>query len=178
MKTREANLRTRIRNYRLAIVRDRRWNTRKVVGVRDLDYWPKLICSEVRAEQKRNELFTIVISEDRDLRDSVAAARRRYRPPRCLHRSARRLVVPVKLVRRSSACASIPWDAEEAVTTKLTAKPGISWAPGGDLKPQPPIPIRVPPIDRPPEPAGRRKAQEVRIPARQTMEAGRPLPSF
>jgi hypothetical protein len=92
MKTRGANLRTRIRNYRLAIVRDRRGNTRKVVGVRDLDYWPKLICSGVRAEQKRNEMSTIVISEDRDLRDSVAAARRRYRLPRCLHRSVRRLV--------------------------------------------------------------------------------------
>jgi hypothetical protein len=37
-------------------------------------------------------MSTIVISEDRDLRDSVAAARRRYRLPRCLHRSARRLV--------------------------------------------------------------------------------------
>jgi hypothetical protein len=74
MKTRGANLRTRMRNYPLAIVRDRRGYTRKVVAVRNLDYWPKLICSGVGAEQKRNEMFTIVISEDRDLRDSMAAA--------------------------------------------------------------------------------------------------------
>jgi hypothetical protein len=36
-------------------------------------------------------------------------------------------LVPVKLVPPVVGMCFYPWDAEEAVTTKLTAKPGISW---------------------------------------------------
>ncbi len=125
-------------------------------------------------------MSTIVISEDRGLRDSVAAARRRYRLRRCLHRSARRLVkiVPVKLVKPVVGMCFYPRGCRRGGYYEAYREAWHLMAPGGDLKPQPPIAIRVPPIDRPPEPPGRRKAQVVRIPARQTMEAGRPLPSF
>jgi hypothetical protein len=58
-------------------------------------------------------------------------------------------VVPVKLVTPVLGMCFYPSDAGSAATTNPTAKPGFSWAPGGDLKPQPPIPIRVPPIGRP-----------------------------
>jgi hypothetical protein len=119
-------------------------------------------------------MSTIVISEDRDLRDSLAAARRRYRLPRCLHRSARRLV--------SSREAGNPGRRHVLLSPGMQKRrllPSLprslaSLAAGGDLKPQPPIPIRVPPIDRPPEPPGRRKAQVVRI--RETNNGGRASP--